>query len=211
MALETFVKVSKVNNLSDARYCAGMGVDVIGFNLVPETPQFVSPEKFAEITEWLSGVEFAGEFQGLNGEEILKLASAYQLQFIQIEDPILVPALSGQAVPIILKFNLDKDEIDFKGLRDNLSQLQSQVSYFLFENEQEAYRKEVLDEILSLAKDYSVLLGYGISSKNVNELIHQSEIKGIALQGEEEIRAGYKDFDKLAEILELLEVDEFEG
>lgn len=210
MALETFVKVSKVNNLSDARYCAGMGVDVVGFNLVPGTPQYVSPEKFAEITEWLSGVQFAGEFHGLGGDEILKLAGDYQLQFIQVEDPALLWVLSQQSVPLILKFDL-KEEIDFTYVREILNQYRLQVSYFLFENEQEAYRKEVLEEILSLAKDYPILLGYGISADNVKELIQTSNLKGIALQGEEEIRTGYKDFDNLAEILELLEVDEFEG
>lgn len=33
MALKTFVKISGVNNLSDARYCAGMGVNQLGFNI----------------------------------------------------------------------------------------------------------------------------------------------------------------------------------
>ena len=31
--LKTIVKVSEVNNLSDARYCAGMGVEYIGFSM----------------------------------------------------------------------------------------------------------------------------------------------------------------------------------
>ena len=33
MALNTLTAVTEINNLSDARYCAGMGVDIIGFNL----------------------------------------------------------------------------------------------------------------------------------------------------------------------------------
>ncbi len=33
MSLNTFVYIRDVDNLSDARYCAGMGVDMIGFRL----------------------------------------------------------------------------------------------------------------------------------------------------------------------------------
>jgi phosphoribosylanthranilate isomerase len=34
MPLKTFVKVGCITNLSDARYCAGMGVDMLGFRAV---------------------------------------------------------------------------------------------------------------------------------------------------------------------------------
>ncbi len=33
MALKTIVKVGNITNLSDARYCAVMGVDMLGFCL----------------------------------------------------------------------------------------------------------------------------------------------------------------------------------
>ena len=60
MALKTFVKISSVNNLSDARYCAGMGVDIIGFDLHEGSDHYVSPSKFKEIERWISGVKLAG-------------------------------------------------------------------------------------------------------------------------------------------------------
>lgn len=210
MALATFVKVSKVNNLSDARYCAGMGVDVIGFNLVPDTLHYMSPEKFSEITEWLSGVDFAGEFEDLSASEIMQLVKAYGLQYIQISNAALVPELSDQSVPLTLKIDMDKVQ-DMSELSEVLRSNKEQVSYFLFESEQEAFQDDKLQEILSLAADYPVLLGYGVTVTNVHQLINNSPINGIALMGEEELRAGYKDFDKLAEILELIEVDEFEA
>lgn len=209
MALGTFVKVSKVNNLSDARYCAGMGVDVIGFNLVPETLHYVSPEKYNEITEWLSGVEFAGEFEELSAAEILQLTKAYRIQFIQISDAALVTDLASQPVPLILKLDMDKVK-DVSDLRNVLEANKEHVSYFLFESAQDAYEESTLQDILKLAADFPVLLGYGVSTDNVHKLISGSPINGIALMGEEELKVGYKDFEKLAEILELIEVDEFE-
>lgn len=209
MALETFVKVSNVNNLSDARYCAGMGVDVVGFNLSPHSPDFISVEKFGQITEWLSGVEFAGEFEGLSAPEIHQLALSYPIQYIQVQDPSLLKGLSQQPIPLIFKVDMDKIA-DLSEVGPLLQQHHHQVSMFLFEGKQEEYDKDVLSEIISLSEEYPVLLGYGITSSNVSELVHHTAIKGISLLGEEEIRTGYKDFDKLAEILEQLEVDEFE-
>lgn len=209
MTLKTFVKVSKVNNLSDARYCAGMGVDVIGFNLVPGTPHFVTPEQFSEITEWLSGVDFAGEFEGLSVAEILRLTEEHRLQYIQVQDPSLLPGLAEQQVPLILKINMEQ-AIDFTALSAVLQEHKEKLAYVLFESPQEAYDPAVLEKILAFAPDYPVLLGYGITPANIFDVLNSHPIKGVALFGEEEIRVGYKDFEKLAEMLELLEVDEFE-
>lgn len=209
MALKTFVKVSKVNNLSDARYCAGMGVNIIGFNLVPGTPNFVTPEQFSEITEWLSGVDFAGEFEGLPVDEILRLTKEHQLQYIQVQDPSLLSGLAEQELPLILKIDMDQG-IDFSTLSADLQEHKDKIAYVLFESPQEAYEPAVLEKILTLATEYPVLLGYGITPANISDVLNTHPIKGVALFGEEEIRVGYKDFEKLAEMLELLEADEFE-
>lgn len=208
MALETFVKVGKVNNLSDARYCAGMGVDVIGFNLVPGTPNYVAPEKYSEITEWLAGVDFAGEFEGLSGNEIKEQLKKFDIQYIQITDPDLIADLATQEVPVIFKVDMDQNP-DLSRIPSLLQQFQGQVAYFLFESQLESFDPQKQEDLLALAKTYPVLLGYGLKAENVLQLVRNTAIKGIALLGEDEIRAGYKDFDHLAEILELLEVDEF--
>ena len=210
MALQTFVKVSKVNNLSDARYCAGMGVDLIGFNLVPDTPHFVPAEKFKEITEWLAGVAFAGEFERVSADEIVELAASYPLQYIQISNAALIPFLENQSVPLILKINME-EKPDVAAIEQLLKENEGKVSYFLLESEQDAYQQEVLDKLLALASRFPILLGYGLTPENALEIIDGSEIKGIALMGEEEIRAGYKDFEKLADMLEVLEMDEFDS
>jgi hypothetical protein len=67
--LKTKVKVSSIENLSDARYCAGMGVEWLGF------PLAMPLEKFAEIRNWLAGVQIVGEASGLKPEEISSVTS----------------------------------------------------------------------------------------------------------------------------------------
>ena len=53
MSLKTLVKVGGVTNLSDARYCAGMGVAILGFCPEPSRPDYVDLDKFKEITNWI--------------------------------------------------------------------------------------------------------------------------------------------------------------
>ena len=72
MGLKTLVKVGEVSNLSDARYCAGMGVELIGFNLDKSSANYVSIETFTAITGWIEGVEFVAEFENSSLEEILR-------------------------------------------------------------------------------------------------------------------------------------------
>ena len=77
MMLKTFVKVSGVNNLSDARYCAGMGVDVIGFNIDPELGEAIDPVKFGEISSWLAGADYAIEGDMLTATVVAQYDVAY--------------------------------------------------------------------------------------------------------------------------------------
>jgi len=57
--LKTKVKVSKITNLSEARYCAGMGVDYLSF-----PTSSVDLKSYQEITGWVAGPKFGIEMDG---------------------------------------------------------------------------------------------------------------------------------------------------
>ena len=82
MGLRTTVIVNEINNLSDARYCAGMGVDYLGFSLESTDPGYVDPERFKEITSWVSGPEYLGEFKNSSPEIIKEVSSVYSIKSI---------------------------------------------------------------------------------------------------------------------------------
>ena len=52
------VKVGNVNSLSAARYCAGMGVDFLGFRMGDKG---LNPVEYKEIIDWISGPELVLE------------------------------------------------------------------------------------------------------------------------------------------------------
>ena len=209
MALKSFVKISGINNLSDARYCAGMTVDILGFSFEPAHPDYIDPNKFTAITEWLSGVAFCAEFEMADAEQIRDTLEQYpEIDYLQITNPDYLPALKLLQKPIILRLSTSL-MTDWVRLEQLLEKSTSDVTFFLFERDTSREIASVKD-VLNIAEDYPVLLGFGLEEDNVQKLLEQGDLKGIALRGGDEIKTGYKDFDELADILEAIEIDDLE-
>lgn len=200
MALKTFVKVSTVNNLSDARYCAGMEVDLIGFSLEKENPNYISPESYKELTEWLSGPQYVGEFENYSSDEIIETLQSYNIDLVQTTDVNQLEKLKNLDLPIILKSGIDE-----------LGQLPVglDITYLLITSADDKISTEQISKLQEIAAHYNVLLASGINEKNVEAVIKEAQVTGIALQGGDELRPGYKDYDELADILEALEEEDF--
>ena len=208
MALATFVKVSGINNLSDARYCAGMGVHVLGFILEKEHPQYADPEKYAAITEWLAGVEFAAEFDTYSPEAIAEILPSYtRISYLQTSQTQHLAALADLRKPLIVRLDAADYREDVVALADIMRDSREQATYFLIENSSASPRADLLDDVLHLSRQYPVLLGFGLEPDRVSPLVKEFPLAGIALRGGEEVRPGYRNFDELADVLEAIEVE----
>lgn len=204
MALKTLVKVSEVNNLSDARYCAGMGVDLIGFPVNTSHPNYVSPENYKAITGWIEGVKLVVEFNNSTAKDIQEAMTSYEAHFIQVNTPEIISEL-GTELPIILKVELKNDLSVYRNL---FKEYQSSVSHFLIESDkEEELTDKSFNELKHLSSTYPIIVGFGINSNNLEQILTNIAPIGLALKGGTEIRPGYKNFDELADILEELELD----
>jgi phosphoribosylanthranilate isomerase len=206
MALSTFVKIDGVTNLSDARYCAGMYVDVLGFSLEESSQKFLNPTQYEEITGWVSGLEFAAEFETEEADIIqLKLEKYSNITWIQ-----------HRRLDTLLKLKDTGKNLIFQADIAELAHIESQVAeklqsegvYLLLKADHEKLSKDELTTISILAKSIQVILGSGISAFNVKKLVDDLGLFGISLEGGVEIKPGLKDFDELADILEELEVED---
>ena len=198
--LKTLVKVSNVTNLSDARYCAGMGVEMIGFVMDKDSVDFISPEKMKEIKSWVAGVLTVGETQSADYEEVKEFINAYEIDILQISDASLLPQIADLGKPIILK-------LDFAGtyFEEYLARYSQFVEFFLADGgELSDFAK---DSLKKYSFNYPIVLDFGITTENVNQLLEELNLHGIALKGSNEIRPGSKDYDELRDILEILEID----
>ena len=202
--LTTLVKISNVTNLSDARYCAGMGVDMLGFSMDEEAPDYVDPKKFNEIKSWVAGIQIVGETTAIDPEQIEQLLATYQPDLLQVEESALLPYLSSFGKPLILRIDVSQitlDQLDMlvhAGIEG--------ADYILLDSSAPVYLDGDLKTALQrFARRYPVLLGTGISVENVHTLLNELPVKGIALRGGEEERPGNKEFGELMDILEAIE------
>ncbi|WP_200978462.1 phosphoribosylanthranilate isomerase [Echinicola sp. 20G] len=208
MALKTFVKISTVNNLSDARYCAGMYVNLMGFNLEEGNKDYLSPEKYKEMTDWLSGLEYVGEFEASHPDAILETAKTYEgLSYLQITEELHIPMLLNSSFNLILKQEINDVNI-LQHLLAKAPSLKENNVILLLESDSLDLKDEVKDLIKAIAEKCKVLLGFGLDADNISSLLEELPIEGIALKGGDEIKPGFKDFDELADILEVLEEED---
>ena len=205
MGLKTLVAVTNINNLSDARYCAGMGADILSFCLTEGTAGYLKPTEVKEIAGWLAGVQFAGEFEDVPVETINETAQNCGLDFVQLNSTYFIDDLVKIELPIIQRILIDKDTLE-TALQERLSLYQSHVEYFLLDSEDFTAIDETNTQmLLNLANQFPILIGFGLQKENVNLVLDQIKPSGLALKGGQEIKPGLKSFDELAEILELLE------
>ena len=183
MPLKTLVKVGGITNLSDARYCAGMGVDFIGFRVISGQENYIPSKKYQEIRGWVTGPQTVAEIYGLRDPgELNTILEEYKPDYLEmgVEELSLFDSCP---LPIFLSLTGREPE-----------SFRVKPAYGLIKEPCETqYTFPVLLEISSLDDMQSAL---------ANPLIN-----GIVLNGSPEIRPGLKSYESLAEILEQLETD----
>ncbi len=204
MALSTLVKISGVNNLSDARYCAGMGAGILGFCPEPGNPDYVDLKKFRAITGWVQGVRLAGEFYNPTAEFVIRSDQEYHFDLIQINQPGLIGAIIGTGKPVILSIDLSTLRT-WKDAGTVMKRISGMVEYFLIEGQIPS--DDWLKEICESANEFRIILGTGINKENLQGIYSKCNFAGLALKGSGEIKPGYLEPGELGEIMEWLEKD----
>jgi phosphoribosylanthranilate isomerase len=189
MPLKMIVKVGKVTNLSDARYCAGMNVDLLGFVTVENQESYLPPKEFQDIRGWLSGPQIVAEIYGLSSvSELNDIIDNYKPDYLELSEKEL-PLVDG-SLPLIVRWS--KGEFDKAMDIPNL--------YALIVD------KTQLDNI----GDNKIKIKLLVEAENLSEVeavTNRPAVKGIVLNGTQEESPGLKDYDHLSEILERLEVE----
>jgi phosphoribosylanthranilate isomerase len=203
MALKTLVKIGGVNNLSDARYCAGMGVDMLGFDLNQGHEGFVDPVRFAEISGWISGADYVGEVHDMDVPAIQQTSKQYNLQILEVNEPDKLDQLDTIGIPVILSVNA-KDYRNESALLDSLKKHNARCFATIV-----AFDKTLPGEkILSNSGEFRLILSGSASGDVINNWVEEYNIFGVELKGGNEIKPGFKNFDDLADVLEILEIED---
>ena len=148
MALKTKVKVGNITNLSDARYCAGMGVDMLGFPV--SGTNGLSLEKFKEINGWVTGPELVLEID--SPENAAELAQQFYGNHIEIEAALLPSLKDIKDISLLVRVDLS----EWKKTSSLLHPFKQYIRFLVVKDYLDASIK-VLKEV---ALDYSILAEY---------------------------------------------------
>ena len=188
MPLRSLVKVSHLSNLSDARYCAGMGVEMLGFHVIPGSDRYMAPSVFQEIRGWIAGPRIVAELHGVeSGDEIDTAIKTYAPDALELSLEEYQRFESFLTLPCIITVSDPAQLRQISG---------SRVSHVVV--------PEHVD-CTSLSDAAHAALAKVTSVERLKEQLAQGCFQGFVLEGPSGIRPGVTNYDKLGALLESLE------
>lgn len=203
---QTKLKICGITTLADARYCAGAGVDYLGFIQYEKSPRYIPPQEAREIIEWLYGPESVGVFVNESASTINKIAEQTGFQVAQVHGDISTEEIAQIECKTIRALPVSEDTTT-DDLRREMDAYQDAVDYFLLDTAKtglyggtgETFNWDVARE---LTANYPIFIAGGIHAGNVKQVVETLQPFAIDLSSSVESAPGQKDFDKLAEFFD---------
>jgi hypothetical protein len=191
------VKVNSITNLTDARYCAGMGVEMLGFAMSEKHIRHIKSDKANGIIGWLSGIKVVSEsYFGESQDVLVECANAISAEAIEI-DAILYKPNSLPDLNLIFRLSVSEWETVKEVLPENA------LLHLMLEKAD----LENISAIKEICESQSTLLNVSkLDLALVDNLLLKVQPYGLSIDGGNEISPGISDFDHLADVLEYLEV-----
>jgi len=176
--LNAKIKISQVNNLTDARYFSAWGVNYLGFDVLPNSPRFIAPPLVKEIAEWIEGPKIFLE----SSDAVDKI---WINNYLEALGSVLMERKIDNQDNLI---GLYGESLDGKKVVTYKSSLSwSSISRSYIEGLVRSY-DEVFVDIPFGDDDIGIILDSGIS--------------GFVLRGGEEEKTGFKSYDDLDKVFD---------
>jgi phosphoribosylanthranilate isomerase len=189
------VKVSGINSLTDARYCAGMEVPYLGIQFDAEGNCLLDRNSFTAIAGWIEGPVWVGEYEGHDEQKLLELADSYGIEIWQVVSKKLVESLSASGKKAASK-------MEFKDV-DNDILNQPNLCYLLISNDVQTEQNHEALRILS--EKIQVFVEPISNYSEMESWIQQNPKVGFNLYSGAEDRPGWMDLSGLQDILEAMD------
>lgn len=191
MPLKTLVKVSKISNLSDARYCSGMGVEMLGFRVIAGNEEYMPAERFQDIRGWISGPKVIAELYGLShADEIAFVLKTYAPDYFELTYAEYMTFKDALSLPCIVYISTGTT---------NTESLNNDRNILFILVDESTRCSEITTTYPLMIKISSI--------ENLNQKSAEGCFKGFVLEGSKESRPGVTNYEQLGEILEALDVE----
>lgn len=208
------VKATAISNLSDARFFAAQySVEWMGFCLDEGSESYMPSHLIKAMKEWIEGPKIVGEMGMCDEETLLNKVKDLDLKAVQLPMFSLVDAAKiNQQVPVIQEIVIEK-EMTAAQLQQQVNEFSSKASMLLLDFEKSGWSftelvrsQEISIELLQrICQKNKVIINLNANAKQWQAIIQSINPMAISLKGGEEERVGYKSFDELNEIFDIIE------
>lgn len=204
------VKICGLTSLEDARFCAGLGADFLGFIQHAESPRYVSPERAKEIIGWVYGAKPVGVFVNATPDEVNAACETAGFAYAQLHGNESVADCERIDRPLIKAFRVLHDA-SAEQLRWAMEPYRDVAELFLLDTHHtnlwggtgESFNWRLARE---LTADFPILLAGGLDAGNVVEAVETMRPWGVDASSRLEATPGVKDFAKVQAFFDALSV-----
>ncbi len=200
------VKVSGITRLEDARLCAGMGADHLGFDQDPASPRYVAPAVAREIVGWVEGPAPVGVFVNETAEEINRVCAEAGFRLAQLDGHEPPETVAAVGVPVIKTFRVQHDASSeqIRGLTLDYAEAADFVLLDTHRTSLWGGAGESLNWRLAreLAGELRLILAGAFTAENVAEAVATMRPYAVDLSTSVEAEPGVLDFDRVADFFD---------
>lgn len=210
--LKTKIKASNISNLTDARYYAAWYVDWLGFDL-RSAENTLSLAEVKAIKEWIEGPVIVGEMDLLDFDKAKEIINFLELEAIQVGMYAPIAQLQSLQDYTIIKEVIIESDMKASDLEAHLGEYFDVVSYFLLDFEKNGIDWQQIKKdtsfstafIKALCQRQNILLSINCKPTEIEEILDSVQPYGLSVRGGIEEKVGFKSFDEVDEIFEILE------
>jgi len=211
--LKTKIKASNISNLTDARYYAAWYVDWLGFDLRTSAENALPLAEVKAIKEWIEGPVIVGEIELLDFEKAKEMIAFLELEAIQVGMYAPMAQLQSFQDYTIIKEVIVEPNMSASELEAHIGEYFDVVSYFLLDFEKNGIDWQQLKEhptfslefLKKLCQRQNILLSINCKPTEIAAILDSLQPYGLSIKGGIEEKVGFKSFDEVDEIFEILE------
>jgi len=189
----------------------------LSFDFDEASETYISPAQMSAIREWVDGVQFIGEFGMASAADIRQQAQTLELDAIQVNMFTDLETLIDLQSPIpILKEIVIEKESKSADIAAQLELFQPWVQAFvlnfeknnIFWQDLQAGTPLPIEHLQDWCSHFSIMFSIDFQKEMLNNFLNMLLPYGLCVKGGVEEKVGYKSFEELDEIFDLLEKSE---
>lgn len=208
MPLKTFVKVSSITNLSDARYFAVYPVHWLSFEANSISTKYLPKQKIQEIVGWLEGPKYCLQVAGLNEAEIEEATSGLPIDGLELSEE---QQLNTTEFTIFRRLLINTHST-IEEIETRMNSVEN-TDYFILDflindvpveqlfNDSSSLS---IRDLSHLAKAKKIIIAGHFTAEQIAQFL-EFNLLGIDLLGGEEEKVGLRAFDDIQDVMEELE------